>query len=226
LRYALGFTAAVCIGLVTAKAHAAEDGTGFEVGLRLGYGLQLGNMAHSNLTAPKLSDSTTGTIPIIVDVGYRMTPNLGVGIYAQYAFGILSDDYSSACKTRNTDCSVSSVRAGLQASYILPLKHLDAWFGLLLGLERINSSTKAKDGTASQTEALIVTLPEFGVQGGANIKLTTGISVGPFVSLSMGRYSWGNATFSNGQSRHAHIPEAQRTFHEWLIFGVRGNYLL
>jgi hypothetical protein len=225
LQTLLGVSAVASISLFTSLGSAAEASTGFEVGLRLGYAIPFGTLATSNGLAFQLSDLVFVAVPVILDLGYRVTPNISLGLYGQYAFGILNDDLSSYCDTTRTDCSVSSVRAGLQASYVVPLNRLEAWFGLVLGIERLNtlSEGSANSGTLGSS-SLFVTLPEFGLQGGTNIKLSSGFSIGPFLSFSMGRYSWGNATY-NGQSQHTHLPESNRAPHEWLILGVRGVYM-
>jgi hypothetical protein len=221
----LGLGAMACFSTFTSTARAGEAGTGVELGLRLGYAIPLGLTTKTDGRNFKLSDSIFGAVPIILDLGYRVTPHVGLGVYGQYAFGILGDKNNTSCNMGNADCSMASVRAGLQASYILPLDSLEVWLGLTFGLERINSSSKGTfNGTSVDASSLVVTLPEFGVQGGANFKPTPGFSFGPFVSFSMGRYSWGRLTI-NDQSRHAHVPEENRAFHEWLVLGVRGSYM-
>ena len=62
---------------------------------------------------------TTGAIPLWFDVGYRFAhPNLMIGVYLQYAPGILGDTVSKECAT--ISCSTNVVKFGVQAQL-----HLD-----------------------------------------------------------------------------------------------------
>jgi hypothetical protein len=104
-----------------ATTPAAKKEGGFEIGVRLGYGLPMGDLAKD----AKLSDSVSGMLPIWLDIGYRINPNIFVGGYAQYGIAFVKDCPDSA------SCSASSIRFGAQAHYhIIPDQTFDPWVGL------------------------------------------------------------------------------------------------
>src|SRR5438105_4003214 len=71
-----------------AEASASAGTTGgyadkkIRLGLRLGYALPMGNLAEG----AKLGDGISGQIPIWIDAGYMVTPNILLGLYGQYGF--------------------------------------------------------------------------------------------------------------------------------------------
>src|SRR5262245_10067895 len=64
-------------------AGGVFDKPGFDFGLRLGYGLPLGNTAGDN----KLSEGVSGVIPVVLEAGYRVNADFTVGALFQYGFG-------------------------------------------------------------------------------------------------------------------------------------------
>jgi hypothetical protein len=68
----------------------AQDDTKIKLGLRLGYavpsGKTSGNTTVDGITVSgaKLSDSISGQVPVWIDAGYMVTPNILVGLYGQY----------------------------------------------------------------------------------------------------------------------------------------------
>src|SRR5690606_1196937 len=120
------------------------------------------------------SDVISGAVPLGLDVNYRLLPMFAVGLYGQYGFGFLPDDLSKTCDASNSDCSISSIRAGLQASYIAQFDRLEAWIGVTLGLERLALSSK---GDGSEGNTVMMALPEFGVQGGVGFEVTPAFSI-------------------------------------------------
>lgn len=218
---------AVLAGVFTFSGLAsAQEKTGLDLGMRVGYAIPFGTSASTTGTAGgesgdlEFSRTIAGAIPIGLDVNYRVASMFAVGVYGQYGFGFLHEDSEENCDTTNLDCSVSDIRAGLQASYIAGLEGAEAWFGLTLGLERIATSVEGSTGSA---KSVIMTLPDFGAQGGVAFEVTPTFLVGPFVSFSLGRISYGNVQFEGGSS-HVHIPSENRRFHEWLTLGIRGNF--
>jgi outer membrane protein W len=179
---------------------SAEPGK-FVLGLRLGYGLPMGSI----MKGDKMSDAFSGMIPIWLDVGYMVTPNIMVGVYGNY--GIVS------LKDCSGDCSASQLRFGVQGQYhISPAEKLDPWFGLGIGYEKMSVKAGGDDGSISGMEYL-------NLQAGLDYKLSPAFGLGPFLSFSLGQY--GSAS-SGGVS--ADIPET--AMHQWLTLGVRGAFNL
>jgi hypothetical protein len=187
-----------------APAAGGGGGTGVELGLRVGYGIPLGD-AVKNV---KMSDAGyKGKIPIRLDAGYRVTPNIMVGVY--FAYGIIMIDKDKACG--GADCSAHSLDFGVQAAYhIMPDQSMDPWVGLGIGLEQISGSVSSVDfGIKGLTFAEI--------QAGLDFKAGGNLMVGPFLGFALGQYSTVTAA---GNS--ADITD--KGMHEWLTIGVRGAY--
>src|SRR4051812_6830527 len=83
--------AALAFGCVFSPVARAQD-TGFEAGLRVEYGIPLGDATGAGRP---LSDGISGQIPLAIDLGYRVIPNLFIGLYAQYGFGFVGDEISN-----------------------------------------------------------------------------------------------------------------------------------
>lgn len=87
---------ALCATLVSfATPSLADDAaSGFEAGLRLGYAVSMGDIVEDEA----LSDGISGHVPLWLDVGYRVTPEVFLGGYGQYGFGVLAGDLETACE--------------------------------------------------------------------------------------------------------------------------------
>ncbi len=199
-------------GEAAAGGEAAMDtsnmdaGGKIKIGLRVGYGLPLGDYQKD----AKMSDSVSAMIPIWLDLGYMVTPNIMVGLYANYGFIMLDSKVSDACD----DCSASLIRFGIQGQYHLsPAESLDPWFGLGLGYEMLNQKTVVVTPAGTATGDANTTGLEFlNLQGGANFKATDSIAVGPFVSFSLGQYS----SVEGNDIK-------DKAMHQWLVLGVGGT---
>lgn len=204
-----------------AQEAVAEEKGKVDLGVSLGYAIPLGLAAHAttNLT---FSSVTSGAVPFGLDVNYRVAPMFAVGAYGQYAVGFLPEDTANFCDAANAECSVSSIRAGLQASYIAGFNGLETWAGLTLGVERMSLTTEGSGGEAG---SILMTLPDFGAKAGVTFEVSPVFALGPFVGLSMGRFSYGSV-HTPTETAHAHIRSEDRRFHQWLTLGLRGAFTL
>ncbi len=200
-------------GEAAAGGEAAMDtsnmdaGGKIKIGLRVGYGLPMGEFAKDS----KMSDFVSGMIPIWLDLGYMVTPNIMVGLYANYGIIMLDSKISDAC----SDCSASQIRFGIQGQYHLsPAESLDPWFGLGLGYEMFNLKTPSVSATGGATTAdsNATGLEFLNLQAGANFKVADSIGVGPFVSFSLGQFSSVEGNDIKDKSMH-----------QWLVLGVGGT---
>lgn len=200
---------AAASGEASASAEGVPDAGGkIKVGLRLGYGIPMGDSVKDS----KMSDGVSGMIPIWLDLGYMVTPNIMVGLYAQYGIVMLASDVKDACDAASVDCSANNMRFGLQGQYHLsPAESLDPWFGLGIGYEMANGKQgDVKAGTAGIEFA--------NIQAGADFKVADSFGVGPFASFSIGQYS--KLTGDNSGD----IPDPPgKAMHQWLVLGVKGT---
>jgi hypothetical protein len=196
----------------TARADATP--TGIEVGLRSGYALPLGNStgAPSGATAPSLSDSISGMVPIWVDAGYRLNPNMMVGAFFQYGFAFVNTGKQPACNLAGASCSANDVMFGAQFHYhLMPDQTIDPWAGIGIGYEILNASSSGGSGNLNGFQFV-------NVQVGGDYKAMPNLGIGPFVAFSLGQFS--NCSISGASS--CTIPNT--AMHEWLTFGIRGAY--
>lgn len=193
----------------SASTEGAQSGGKIKLGLRLGYALPMGDFAKGE----KMSDGISGMIPIWIDAGYMVTPNILVGLYGQYGIVMVKN-----CP-KGASCSGSDMRFGIQGQYhIMPAQTVDPWVGLGIGYELASSKESAggADVTASYNGF------EFAnIQAGADFKAGP-LTVGPFLSFSLGQYS--SATLEAPGVPKVSGSINQTAIHEWLTFGVKGTF--
>jgi outer membrane protein W len=203
-----------------AQETAPAPGRGaIEIGLRLGVGFPLGHEGETatDTTNDKLSSDLKAIIPIAIDAGYRINPNVYVGLLFQYGFGIANTD-SAPCNA-GVSCSGSDLRLGIDLHFhFAPGQSFDPWLGVGAGYEWLflDESEGGVDASGTATGF------EFGnVQLGGDIPVAPNFAIGPFVGLSFGQY--GNLSVSQG-GNSMDMPVTSKSFHEWLDLGVRGVY--
>ncbi len=205
-------------------ARAADPSPGFGASLRLAYGIPMGSVA--NETNGDLSNFLKGSLPIQLDLGYRITPNLAVAAYGQYAFGFAGDanlaGAGNVCSVSGVSCSGHDWRVGVEAFWhFMPGQQLDPWFGVGTGYEWMSFSA---EGGGEKADITFHGWEFVNLQLGADYRVAPGFGFGPFVQFSLGQYSSGNATSTTGGSTSGDITN--KTTHEWLQIGVRGTFNL
>ena len=217
MKYRVVLTGMVLAGTMSATALAMED-SGVDLGVRLGYGIPLGEIAENG----DLNDAVTGQVPIWIDAGYRITPNWVVGLYFQYGFAFLAD---SLCPN-GADCSAHDIRVGLQGQYrFMPREKVNPWLGLGIGYEWLGGSVSVTTPVGSAEVSLDGHGFEFvNLQGGADFQVGDGIGIGPFLSFSLGEYSRGSASVTGAGTASGSQDIQNKALHEWLTLGVRGAF--
>ena len=192
---------AVFVAASVSAPSAQADSGPFQLGLRTGYALPLGNIAKD---AP-LSDSISGAIPLQLDAAYKITPTMAAGLYVGYGLGMKG--------SKNTADSVSTLGYGLQANMSFPGGDMTPWAGAFGGMESYTSTMSGGSVKTSGWRA--------GLQGGADWKISGNFTAGPFASVGFGKYS----TFkieASGKTLEGDVTDA--ALNEWLTIGVRGTY--
>jgi outer membrane protein W len=156
----------------------------------------------------KLSDLTVAQIAFWLDVGYMVTSQLMLGIYAQYAIAAGGHEFTG---------SGSDIRLGVQAQYHpIAVGLLNPWVGLGIGYEMLSTSATFGNATVSAKGFEFANL-----QAGLDFRLGRFFGLGPFVGYSLGQYSsidlGGYA--SGGQS-------SGKALHEWLMVGAQFSLTL
>src|SRR5262249_41650160 len=148
----------------------------------------------------------SGQIPIWIDVGYRVTPNLILAAYGQLGFGLLKEDCPSGAS-----CSVKDWRFGVGARYhVQPAEKIDPWLGIGAGYEvlsidaRMGSNAFSVSGKGWELANL---------QGGVDFQVSRDAYLGPFVSFSVDMTTSESATLGN---LSASSSDFDKSLHEWL----------
>jgi hypothetical protein len=134
----------------------------YQLGVRIGFSTPFGDLANS----------VAGAMPLWIDGGYHITPQIVIGVYARIAVGFTT----SSCMA---SCNGYFLGFGGEAHYhFAPIKGLDPWVGVGGGYE-----TASMDGGSFSGF-------EFGnVQAGLDYKP----GFGPFLGGSIDQYSVGGS---------------------------------
>jgi hypothetical protein len=201
------------------------DHPGFEFGLRLGYAIPVGDAngpdAAAMTPADHLSDLVSGAVPVVLEAGYRFNKNLSAGVLFQYGFAMIKDGMTTGCGVNGVSCSGSVTQLGIQGIYRLDVEGAFVpWLGAAVGYEwlGIDLSAGGMSGSVSAKGLEFLTL-----QGGGEYRIAPQMTIGPFLSLSLGQYDTAETNLG-GMSMSMSI--ANKALHEWLQFGVRGTFNL
>jgi hypothetical protein len=213
---------------VPATGQASRAGR-FEGGLRTGLGFGLGKAGQISGVpgSREVNDIVAWRVPIWIDLGYRLSDPLTLGVYAQLGLGGGGDCGGS--------CNSSDLRLGAQALWHAPGGAL--WLGAGLGYEwqslyalRVPPEAFPIDAADPDAVSQVATRvaetlggPELTLQAGLDFELEPGLGVGPYVSASVGQYvtdsyDCDQVTCPTGSSVNGSAT------HAWLGVGVRGSY--
>ncbi len=178
-----------------AAAAASTSGVGITLALRVGYALPMGDAVKD----VKLSDQVKGAIPFTLDALYNFSPSLGAGIYASYAIVSVDKDKTGAD-------SASWMKYGVQLRYNIG----DAFLGYGIGLESVTQSATGGSATISGLEFAHLL-------AGYNFYKADKLKVGAFGDFAYGQYS-------KREAGGASADVTDKAAHEWLYFGINGQY--
>jgi hypothetical protein len=191
----------------------ALDQPGFDFGARLGYALPFGTIDGTD----KLSDTFSGAVPIVLEAGYRLNPNITLGALFQYGFAQVKDDM--VC-TNGISCSGHVIRLGLEGIYNFNLDTpLTPWVGIGTGYEwmGVSFSGGGASGSVSARGFEFVSL-----HAGGDYRMSSQLAIGPFVSFSLAQYSHESLDVPGLGSGSMDVTD--KKIHEWLQIGVRGKF--
>jgi outer membrane protein W len=194
----------------SASVSSADAAGKLYLGLRLGFGIPMGKTT-GDATAIEFSNK----FPIWLDLGYRITPNILVALYGQFAPATLKCPEGFFCS------GASVMRFGVQAQYgFAPEATIAPWVGLGVGYEIANAKV-TRGGI--ETKFGLKGVEFMNLQVGADYMASKAVGIGPFLSFSVGRYSSGSSE-SEGISSSGGVEKKE--FHEWLVLGLRGAFSL
>jgi Autotransporter beta-domain len=191
-----------------------------QLGLRAAYAAGLGDYAKD----AAMSDSPVKSlIPLQLDVGYKVLPNLTIGGFASYGFGQTGGEFDDICSASGVDCSKSVIRVGVQGTYAFaPLGNgFTPWAGAGIAWER--AAYKAEAG-ADSLEFNATGFEFLNLQVGGDWKVAEKFSVGPYLSLSFNQFRNAEVKDTTGTFTNGDGEISDKGIHEWLQFGVRGTF--
>jgi opacity protein-like surface antigen len=216
----------------TFGSHRYQANTGLQVGARVGYGGGAG-IVYSGLD---VTSASAGGLPIIVDLGARVLPQLYGGLYGQFA-PIFTKNNPISCPD-GFDCNAQQWRFGVQFDYhYAPRSRLDPYVGLGGGYEVLHTNvtgpvpvptalgTLTGNAHASITDRgwEFVNLT-FGFDG----RFNRAVALGPFVTGSIGEYGIHTGTedvyIAGTQVAAMHTPNVNHGVHELFFGGLRGTF--
>lgn len=223
---------AVAAFAVPSVSHAQVR---LQVGGRLGFAKATGDALEHARTGEKIGMkdySLSSQVPVQLDVGAQVSPEISLGGYLGYGFGQVDDAFLERSFGRRIcgadygdgtiDCTGSAWRVGVQGLYTFAgtASSLVPWIGLSLGRE--SASVEAKDRTGGVTVKL--TGYELGLQLGGNYRVSDVFVVGPYAGLSFGKYDDAELTITGAGSQSMSIDK--KAWHQWFGFGIRGSFTL
>jgi hypothetical protein len=187
------------------------------LGARVGYAFGMGKV--SDTDQGDMSEFISGQIPIQIDVGFRVTPDLTLGGYFGAGYGLLGDAVDQECDDFDLDCSARVLRLGVQVDYAFRTVSptMTPWIGAGVGYEW--ASVHQEDGS-DELDSRVDGFEFLNLQGGVDWKVG-GFSVGPFAMLTIAQY----ANFEQeglGENISGDIDE--KALHQWLQIGLRGRF--
>jgi hypothetical protein len=188
---------------------------GFQTAIRTGYSLPLGKA--SGADGGEMSNLTGGQVPLMIDLGGKVVPNLFLGGYLGFAAGRAAGDTDDRCDREDYDCYTFSLRAGLQGHFqLLPHSSANPWIGYGIGYESLTLKQSGDDDDGSVTNGG----PEYArIMAGLDFRLSRTFGFGPFVDLSIGKYTRYRSDPPGEDDVEGDIPQA--ALHEWLTLGAR-----
>jgi hypothetical protein len=171
-----------------AEPQYGHKGIGIEAAASFGYAIPSGNFVEGQ----SFREAFDGHIPLRLDLGFRITPSLVVGVYGIYGVTFLSAQNPFTCggrKKDNTDeaidCKAGVLRAGLQVSYhFQPHELVDPWAAVGIGVESV---TVEEPDTSRKLTAK--GLEFFNASLGLDVHIATNTTLGPFMQAALGKYT-------------------------------------
>jgi hypothetical protein len=216
----IGVIGAVCLGSLgyvgLAGAETPAERTGFQMALRTGVAIPFGEIDKGE----KMSDFTSVQVPLIVDVGAKVIPQLFLGGYFGFGFGGAGGDLADSCSASSASCVSVGLRIGIEAQYhILPRGSVNPWLGYGIGYESLALSIGNDSRDTASVGSGGLEFAHF--MAGADVRLSRGFGIGPFVDVALGRYSTFSTDLGNGHTISSDIDDSERATHGWAMLGAR-----
>ena len=215
----------------TPERYAAEPG--LQLGARVGFTAGAGSV----ISGIPVTEASSGAVPVIIDAGWRIRPEIYVGAYGQIAPVLLRENPETCPQGFN--CSARNWRVGIQADlHFLPRSRLDPYAGVGVGYEILHTTV---NGTApiplptgatvpGQVESSVVDRGwEYGnVSVGFDYRISNVVGLGPFATATLAQYnvreSSRTVTVAGNEVSAGTQGPIDHTLHAQFIVGLRGTF--
>jgi hypothetical protein len=194
------------------------------MGFRLGLAFPLGDATDS--ANDTLAARYAWQVPLGIEAGVKIIPNLFAGAYFGYAFGAEGSDplVEALCDDNDgdlendIDCDASTIRLGLEAQYhFAPAAKMNPWLGYGFGFEW--SDQTLTDRSQSYTERTTVKgFTAAKIDGGIDFRSKV-VGAGPYLEVAIGQFTSTKTEIGSQETASGDIPGA--AWHAWLTFGIR-----
>ena len=191
---------------------------GFQLALRTGYAFRFGRVTAA--TGGEMSNTFSGQVPVLVEGGAKLTPNVFVGGYTSFAFGGASGAFYRTYCSGGRSCTSTSFRIGVEVQYhFRPAERLNPWVGYGIGYEStgVAASAGGTDLSLGYTGFELAHLT-----AGLDVRLSRMFAVGPVADFAVGRYG-SYRQVQNGSASDGTVGSGAA--HEWLMLGARVTFL-
>ena len=203
-----------------ASAQAPPERRGFQLAFRPGVAVPFGKAAQDL----KMSDvASVQYVPVLVDVGGKILPQLFLGGYVGLGFGSTAGELDRLCTANGgNSCSTFSFRIGFEVLWnFLPAGSVNPWVGYGIGYDSLAFGKSSND--------LVNAAGFSGVEfahflAGVDFRVSRAFGLGPYIDYSLGQYSSvAVSTLDNNTGSTGTLTSEVRgkTVHQWLALGLR-----
>jgi hypothetical protein len=188
---------------------------GLFVGLRAGVSLPYGDLQQDG---PRLEDVVEATLPLGLELGYRLHRRLWTELVLDVAPGRAASDLCA----EGVDCDAADFRLALAFLLRLaPGAFLDPWLGAGIGVEVLNVEGRnaAAGGVRYEWSWFGLELPF--VEAGLDWAVTRRFTVGPWLSVTIARFTSDSARPAGGETASGEIEARAR--HGWYSGGLKAT---
>ena len=171
---------------------------GFQAAVRSGISFPVGSAASHEAMARYFGVQ----IPIFLEAGFKPDPHVFIGAYGSFAFGGVSDRFDvNPCSGH--DCSAHAFHVGAEVQYHAdPSARADPWVGYGIGYEWVATSGSVETTFRG---------PEYGrSMAGLDLRLSRDFGIGPFVDVTIARYTDVTAAEIDSTSAHGWVTVGGR----------------
>ncbi|HSM91485.1 MAG TPA: hypothetical protein VLT47_01290 [Anaeromyxobacteraceae bacterium] len=162
--------------------------------------------------------------PLEVTAGWKLTPEVEVGLQGGYAFASPGSASSDECRATGSDCKVHLWNVAVRGEYVEPLADVQPFFAASLGGEwEVDRQEVGSENWERRTRGGWLA----GIEAGAYVAAAKWLDLGAFLGVSLGQYRW---QWEKGQTAgYAHSDAGgiqDPAVHGWFTVGLRGRFVL